>query len=348
MTGPGIRRPKVNPHRERIVLAHGGGGQLTGDLLRDVVFPRFANEWLDPGDDSAHLLTEGPIAFTTDAYVVKPIEFPGGDIGRLAVCGTVNDLAVAGATPRWLSFAMILEEGFPIPTLERILDSAAAASREAGVSIACGDTKVVPRGDVDEIYVTTSGVGTIRPGREPGFRHVRPGDVVLISGTIADHGLAVMLQRQSDRDLRSDLESDVAPLASLVSDLLDAVPGTSFLRDPTRGGLAGVMADLAEGSGYRVRLDETRIPVRKETRYAAEMLGLDPLTVANEGKLVAVVPGDEADRALAVLREHPLGRAAAAIGRVEAERDGVVELETEVGGVRIVVRPYGEELPRIC
>ncbi|MEN8150273.1 MAG: hydrogenase expression/formation protein HypE, partial [Planctomycetota bacterium] len=268
--------------------------------------------------------------------------------GRLAVCGTVNDLAVAGAVPRWLSMALILEEGFAVPTLERILDSAAEAAREAGVAIVCGDTKVVPRGEVDEIYVTTSGVGTIRPGREPGFRRVRPGDAVLISGGIADHGLAVMLQRQSGRDLESDLESDVAPLASLVEALLDAVPGTSFLRDPTRGGLAGVAVDLAEGTGYRVRLDETLLPIRKSTLYAAEMLGLDPLTVANEGKVVAVVPGDEADRAVAAMRGHPRGRDAAVIGRVESERDGIVELLTEVGGVRVVVRPYGEELPRIC
>jgi len=345
---PGIRRPRINPHRERIVLAHGGGGQLTADLLREVVFPRFTNEWLDVADDSALLPTDGPIAFTTDAYVVQPIEFPGGDIGRLSVCGTVNDLAVAGADPKWLSLALILEEGLAIPTLERILDSAAAAAREADVAIVCGDTKVVPRGEVDEIYVTTSGVGTLRAGRELGFRRVRPGDAVLISGTIGDHGLAVMLQRQSDRSIRSELSSDVAPLSSLVADLLDAVPGVAFLRDPTRGGLAGVVADLAEGTGCRVTLDETRIPVRKETRYAAEMLGLDPLTVANEGKVVAVVRGDEADRARTALREHPLGRDAEVIGRIGPERDGTAELVTEVGGVRIVVRPYGEELPRIC
>jgi hydrogenase expression/formation protein HypE len=348
MSESGVRRPRVNPHRERVVLAHGGGGQLTEDLLRDVVFPRFTNEWLDLKDDSALLPVTGPVAFTTDAYVVKPIEFPGGDIGRLSVCGTVNDLAVAGADPKWLSLALILEEGLAIPTLERLLDSAAAAAREAGVAIVAGDTKVVPRGEVDEIYVTTSGVGILRDGRELGFRHVRPGDAVLISGTIADHGLAVMLQRQPDRSVRSDLTSDVAPLSALVRDLLDAAPGTSFLRDPTRGGLAGVAADLAEGSGYRVTLDETRIPVRRETRYAAEMLGLDPLTVANEGKVVAVVPEAETERALAALRENPLGRDAAVIGHVGPERDGTAELVTEVGGVRIVVRPYGEELPRIC
>jgi len=348
MSGPGIHRPRVNPHRERIVLAHGGGGQLAFDLLREVVFPRFTNEWLDPAADSALLPVAGPIAFTTDSYVVQPIEFPGGDIGRLAVCGTVNDLAVAGADPKWLSLALILEEGLAIPTLARLLDSAAAAAREAGVAIACGDTKVVPRGDVDEIYVTTSGVGAIRPDRDLGLGRVRPGDAVLLSGTIADHGLAVMLTRQSDHSIRSELASDVAPLAALVRGLLDAVPGTSFLRDPTRGGLAGVVADIAEGTGYRVTLDETTIPIRKETRYAAEMLGLDPLTVANEGKIVAVVRGGEADRAVAALREHPLGRDAAVIGRVGEARDGIVELVTEVGGVRIVQRPYGEELPRIC
>jgi len=332
-----------------VLLAHGGGGQLTEDLLREIVLPRLDNDLIRPLDDSAILPVEGgDVAFTTDSYVVQPLFFPGGDIGRLAVCGTVNDLAVCGAKPAWLSLGLILEEGLPIDTLARVLDSAAAAAREAGVRVVTGDTKVVARGQADGLYVNTAGLGIVPPGRRLGADRIRPCDAVLLSGTIADHGLSVMLRREGGSVIRSELESDVAPLSGLIDALFEAVPEVRFLRDPTRGGVAGVVADLAGGTGLRLTLDEAAIPVRKETRYAAEMLGLDPLTVANEGKVVAVVPEADADRALEAIRGHPLGRRAAVIGRFGDERDGIVELVTEVGGRRIVTKPYGEDLPRIC
>jgi len=338
--------PRVNPHAERIVMAHGGGGQRMDDLLCEVVFPRLGG----PIEDDSAILPagEGPIAFTTDGYVVQPLEFPGGDIGRLAVCGTVNDLAVCGAVPEALSLGLVLEEGLRTGLLARLLDSAAAAAEEAGVRIVTGDTKVVSRGQADGLYVTTAGVGRLREGVRLDPGRIRPGDVLLASGTIADHGVAVLLARQSGAAIRSDLESDTAPLAGLVGALLDAAPDTVFLRDPTRGGVAGVAADLAERSGRRLAIEEADLPVRRETRYAAEMLGLDVLDVANEGKVLAVVrPGDEG-AALDALREHPLGRDAVAIGRFEDERDGFCELVTRVGGRRVVQKPYGEELPRIC
>lgn len=337
-----------DPHAERIVLAHGGGGQLTQELLRDVILPRLANPMLDPLDDAAILPASGPLAFTTDSYVVQPLEFPGGDIGKLAISGTVNDLAVCGARPAWISLGLILEEGLDLALLRRILDSVAATAAEAQIRVVTGDTKVVARGQADGLYVNTAGVGPLRPGLKLGAEHVRPGDVVLLNGTIADHGMAVMLQREGKAVVRSDLESDVAPLGDLIGVLLESVPDVRFLRDPTRGGLAGVAADLAEATGWHLTLDQEAIPIRPETLYAAEMLGFDPLTVANEGKVVAVVPGEARERALDALRSHPLGEKAAAIGRFGEERDGLCDLLTDVGGLRIVQKPYGEELPRIC
>jgi len=336
-------------HKKQIVLAHGGGGQLTDELLDTIIRPRFGNTTLDAMGDSALLeIGAGRVAFTTDTYVVRPLEFPGGDIGRLAVCGTVNDLAVSGAEPRWLSLALILEEGVAIATLERVLDSARGAAEEAGVQIVTGDTKVVARGQADGVYINTAGVGVVRAGVDLAPEHARPGDAVLLSGTIADHGMAVMLQRQDTAGVRSNLASDVAPINGLARALMDAAPGVRFMRDPTRGGLAGVLADLAERSGRRVSVDETAIPMRRETLYAAEMLGIDPLDVANEGKLVAVVPPGEARSALDAVRAHERGREAAIIGHVGEEADGLCELVTDVGGRRVLLKPYGEELPRIC
>lgn len=337
-----------HPHATRVVLAHGGGGQLTDALLRDIVLPRLANPLLDLMDDSALLPTTGPVAFTTDSYVVQPLEFPGGDIGRLAICGTVNDLAVCGARPSWLSLGLIIEEGLELDVLRRVLDSVRATAIEAGVQVVTGDTKVVARGQADGLYMNTAGVGSLRAGLSLGAAQCRPGDAILVNGTIADHGMAVMLQREGGARIESELESDVAPLGGLIDGLLDAVPGTRFLRDATRGGLAGVVSDLASASGYHVSLDEESIPVRAATQYAAEMLGFDPLTVANEGKLVAVVPAEDEGRALAALRSHEYGRDAAVIGRVEETRDGLCDLLTYVGGRRIVQKPYGEDLPRIC
>ncbi len=332
---------------ERVLLAHGGGGTLTDELLRKVVLPRLTNEWLDPLGDSALLPACGALAFTTDSYVVQPLFFPGGDIGRLAVCGTVNDLAVAGATPLHLSLGLILEEGLPVATLARALDSAAAACAEAGVRIVTGDTKVVARGQADGMYLNTAGIGILRPDRPRGIREIRPGDAVLFSGSIGDHGLAIMLQRTPG--VASALPSDVAPLGSLVARLLSGAPGeVLFLRDPTRGGVAGVCADLAAAAGLRLTLDASAIRIRPEVRYAADLLGLDPLTAANEGKVVAVVRGGAEERALSALRSHPLGREAAVVGRFASERDGLCELATGAGGRRVVSKPYGEALPRIC
>jgi hydrogenase expression/formation protein HypE len=335
---------------DRVLLAHGGGGQLTDSLVNDLIRPRLSNDWLDDLDDSAVLpRPDGDLVFTTDSYVVKPLQFPGGDIGRLAVSGTVNDLAVCGAEPRWLSLGLVLEEGLLLATLERVLDSAAQCAREAGVAVVTGDTKVVGRGQADGMYVNTAGIGVLREDANLGLERVEAGDRILVSGPIADHGLAVMLRREGLTSFESELTSDAAPLGGLVGRLLAELgEDVAFLRDPTRGGLAGVVADLASGTGLRVELVEDRIPVRKETRYVAEMLGLDPLTVANEGKVVAVVRPESAVRALEVLAAHPLGRSAAEIGRVREERDGLCEMVTTAGGRRLLQKPYGEELPRIC
>jgi hydrogenase expression/formation protein HypE len=349
MTTTTTNTPIVNPHATRIVLAHGGGGQLMDEMLDEIVCPRLDNEFLSTRDDAAVLPVEqGRLVFTTDSYVVQPLEFPGGDIGRLAVSGTVNDLAVCGAIPQFISLGLILEEGLELAVLRRVLDSVAATAREAGVRVVTGDTKVVARGEADGLYINTAGVGMLRDGHDLGTHRIAPGDVVLISGTVADHGLAVMLQRESASVIRSELESDAAQLGGLVGDLLDGEAEVVFLRDPTRGGVAGVLADLAEHSGLHLTVDETAIPIRRETLYAAEMLGLDPLSVANEGKIVAVVRPETAAAAVATLRRHPLGHRAAIVGRFTDARDGLCEIVTDVGGRRIIQKPYGEELPRIC
>ncbi|HEB61503.1 MAG TPA: hydrogenase expression/formation protein HypE [Phycisphaeraceae bacterium] len=338
-----------NPHAKRIMLAHGGGGQLMDDLLSEVVRPRLTNELLKTMDDAAVVpVSKGHIAFTTDSYVVQPLEFPGGDIGRLAVSGTVNDLAVCGAVPQFISLSLILEEGLDIELLRRVLDSVAETAKEAGVHVVTGDTKVVARGQADGMYINTAGIGHIRARRSFGIDRIQPDDVVIVNGSIAEHGLSVMLQRDDQASIESELKSDVAPLNGLIAHLLDNVSGVVFMRDATRGGLSGVLADLAEHSGYLLTVDEAEIPLRPETNYAAEMLGLDPLDVANEGKVVVVVRKNKAAAALRVMKEHPLGREAAIIGHFSEERDGLCELITEVGGRRIIQKPYGEELPRIC
>lgn len=345
----GSMKTIANAHRRQIVLAHGGGGQLTDDLVQESILPRLGNPVLDTLDDSAVLdISSGRLAFTTDSYVVHPLEFPGGDIGRLAVSGTVNDLAVCGAVPKWLSLGLILEEGLDTAVLHRVLDSVATAATDAGVRVVTGDTKVVARGQCDGIYMNTAGLGEMREGLRLGASEVQPGDVILLSGTIGDHGMAVMLQREDQSMVRSELRSDAAPINGLVEALLEAAPGVRFMRDPTRGGLAGLLSDLASDSGHRVQIDETTIPVRQATLYAAEMLGIDPLDVANEGKLVVVVPSHEADNAIAAMRAHELGHKAAAIGVVGEENDGICDLITDVGGHRVLQKPYGEQLPRIC
>lgn len=341
---------------EHVVIAHGGGGELMGRLIRDHLLPPLRNDALARLTDGAVLpWADGELVFTTDSYVVTPLEFPGGDIGRLAVAGTVNDLAVMGAEPIALSLGLILEEGLPLDVLDRIVASIAATAREAGVSIVTGDTKVTERrsaasadGIVREgLFINTAGVGRLRRGVCLGVERVQPGDVILVNGPIAEHGLAVMSVRNG-LEFASRLRSDAAPLHGLIADVLAVGAGVKFLRDATRGGIAGVLADLSEGSGWSIEIDEESVPLTPTARHAAEMLGLDPLTVANEGKVVMVVEADDAERVVAACRAHALGRSAVAIGCVLDTKPPLVELVTRVGGRRIVQRPYGEELPRIC
>jgi hydrogenase expression/formation protein HypE len=345
----------MQQERLRIMLAHGGGGQLTADLIARTILPGLENPVLRKLGDSAVLEVGGQrLAFTTDSYVVQPLEFPGGDIGRLAVCGTVNDLAMAGAQPIALSLALILEEGLEIATLERIVASIAAAGIEAGVHVVTGDTKVIERrggpqiSQMDGMYITTAGVGKLLPEAQLGYDRIVPGDAILINGPIAEHGLTV-LSRRKDLKFASALKSDAAPLAALanllVRELKDAV---RFLRDPTRSGLSGVVAEIASAGGKSVELYEEQIPLTADARAAAEVLGLDPLTIANEGKFVAVVAAEAQQNALEFLRGHPLGRQAAVIGRITQEHPPLAELVTVIGGRRVIQMPYGEQLPRIC
>jgi len=334
---------------DRILLAHGGGGSLTKQLVQELVVARFGNPILAPLADSAVLdLPPGRLAFTTDSYVVNPIRFRGGDIGGLAVCGTVNDLAMAGARPLHISLALILEEGLPLDDLEAILDSAKAAAEEAGVAVVCGDTKVVERGAADGCYINTSGIGLIPQGVQLAMDGARPGDAVLLNGPVGDHGIAIMSEREG-LAFASPVVSDVAPLAHLTAAILDASgKAVHVLRDPTRGGVGMVVCEVAEASSCDIELDETKIPVRPEVRGACELLGLDPLYVANEGKVVVFCAEEAAWRVLAAMRAHPLGRSAALIGRVLDGTRGRVTLRTAIGGLRVVDRPYGEQLPRIC
>jgi hydrogenase expression/formation protein HypE len=333
---------------DTILLAHGGGGRLTRELEERLFLPAFRNPALESLSDSAVLgeLPPGRLAFTTDAYVVDPVEFPGGDLGYLSVCGTVNDLAVAGASPLWLTFALILEEGLDGALLERLVNGAARAAREAGVAIVAGDTKVVPRGKGDRAFAITAGVGVIAPGRDVGDHRIVPGDVLLVSGPVAEHGATIVAARH---DLGGDvLRSDCAPLASLAGALLDAGIGVHAMHDPTRGGVATTCNEVAGRSGTRIVLDETAIPVRPEVRTVCEVLGLDPLYVACEGRFLAVVPPGEVDRALALLRARPDGRDAARIGTAKPASAGLVTVRTRIGGVRVVDLLSGEQLPRIC
>jgi len=341
-----VKDPKKK--RDVIVAAHGGGGEMTKRLLESRILPGITNPALAPLTDGAVLdLPPGRLVVSTDAHVIRPIEFPGGDIGRLAVCGTVNDVAMMGARPLALALALVLEEGLDLAVLERIMRSVAESAEEAGVSIVTGDTKVVEKGHGDGIYITTTGVGVVAPGVSLDAARIRRGDVLIVNGSIAEHGLAIMAARER-LGIQSSLKSDVAPLGGLVQRMLETRADVKFLRDPTRGGIAGVVADLAETTGLTVEVREADVPVSPNARHAAEALGLDPLTVANEGKLVAVVPQGDAERVLAACREFEHGRDAAVIGRlVEAELP-LAELVTRIGGRRIIQRPSGAELPRIC
>lgn len=341
--------PVPRADRDTILLAHGGGGRLSRELLDEVFAPAFHNEWLATGHDGALLpAVDGPLAFTTDSFVVHPLFFPGGDIGALAVHGTVNDLAMCGARPRWLSVGFILEEGLPRATLERVVASMARAAAEAGVHIVTGDTKVVERGRADGLYVNTAGIGVRRPGPALSPSACRPGDRVLLSGPVGNHGVAVMSVREG-LAFDAPVLSDAASLHGLAEALLDAGgDGVRVLRDPTRGGLATALVELATSSRVGVDLDEAAVPVDEPVRAACELLGLDPFYVANEGKLVAVVSPDRAADVLAAMRAHHLGLRSADIGAIGASRPGQVVAHTGWGGARHLDLLAGEQLPRIC
>ena len=336
---------------EHIQLAHGGGGQLTEELVREVILPSLGGPQV-PGRllDSAVLAgARGALALTTDAYVVQPLEFPGGDIGKLAVCGTLNDLAVAGAKGLALSLSLVLAEGMELALLRRLLESAGREAQQAGVAVVTGDTKVVERGSLEGMVVTTTGVGEVLPGADLGFDRVREGDRVVLSGPLGEHGIAVLLRRKR-LSLSADLVSDCAHIGGLAASLIEELgPAVRFMRDPTRGGLAATLAELSGGTGRDIEIAEAALPVNPTALVAAEMLGLDLLTVANEGKLVAVVSSEAAAEAVAILRRHPIGSRAAVIGTVcGVGAPALVEMVTGIGGRRIIQMPYGEELPRIC
>lgn len=342
------------PHWQgkRVTLAHGAGGRAMRELISEIIAPAFDNALLAPLEDQARIApglwpADASLAFTTDTYVVSPIEFPGGDIGRLAVCGTVNDLAVGGARPHWLSCGLILEEGLPIDTLCKVLSSMRDAAAEAGVKIVTGDTKVVGRGAADGIFINTSGIGSIARERSTGASRVKAGDKLVVNGSLGDHGIAVMAAR-NDLALQIPVRSDSAPLNGLIEAMFAAAPGLRWLRDCTRGGLATVANEFAGEGGFSLHLDESALPVSDAVRGACEILGLDPLYLANEGKLAAIVPADQCDALLAAMRAHPLGRDSAAIGETRAERKGLVVLRSRFGGERVVDLLDGDQLPRIC
>jgi hydrogenase expression/formation protein HypE len=333
---------------DRILLGHGSGGTMTAELIARCFLPAFRNEFLEKRDDQAVIDLGGVrVAFTTDAYVVTPLFFPGGDIGDLAINGTVNDLAMAAAQPLYLSAAFILEEGFPLADLERIVASMRKAAEAAGVLLVTGDTKVVDRGKADRCFVTTTGLGLVTHTRPISADRARPGDVVILSGPIAEHGMAIMAAR-ADLELETPIASDTAPLHWLVLDMCATGAEIHCLRDPTRGGVATALNELAQRSGVGIVLDEAAIAVREPVRGLCELLGLDPLYVANEGKLLAVVPRTDAERVLAAMRRHPEGHEARVVGEVVEDGARLVVLKTTIGGWRIVDMLQGEQLPRIC
>ena len=350
---PRLRRRSGRVSGQTITLAHGSGGKAMRDLIDDVFMRAFDNPVLSPLEDQARfamsdLLRHGDrLAFTTDSYVVDPLFFPGGDIGELAVYGTVNDLAVCGARPMYLSCAVILEEGFPMADLRRIAASMQRAAEAAGVQIVTGDTKVVHRGAADKLFINTSGVGVIPKGVNISAQRARPGDKILVNGTIGDHGVAILAARK-DLALEVPIESDCQPLNGLVEALLEACPDVHCLRDATRGGIATVLNELAQHSRVCAYLDEFAIPVREAVKGVSEILGLDSLYFANEGKLIAVVPAERATDSLAAMRAHPAGADAAIIGEIGASPEGEVIMRTGFGGDRIVDMLVGEQLPRIC
>jgi hydrogenase expression/formation protein HypE len=339
---------KADKNMERILLAHGGGGELTKSLIEKHILPRLGNPILNElGDSAVFGSFKGKICMTTDSFVVQPIEFPGGDIGRLAICGTINDLAVMGAIPKVITLALILEEGLELNIFDRIIDSIKMSSDEAGVTVVTGDTKVIERQRGDGLMITTTGVGSLPHRSIVGMGKIDHGDVIIINGGIAEHGLAVMCMREG-LGFETQLKSDVAPLNGLIQSILDAEVSIRFMRDPTRSGVAGVFADIAESTGLTVEINERDIPLSPIAKHTSEILGIDPLTVANEGKVVIVANASDADRIVRICHKHKYGKSAAIIGRVIDKKPALVELITKAGGRRIIQRPYGEELPRIC
>ncbi|UCH42287.1 MAG: hydrogenase expression/formation protein HypE [Dehalococcoidales bacterium] len=332
---------------DKILLAHGSGGKLSHDLVEGDFVPILHNPLLAKLDDAAVFELSGRLAFTTDSYVVNPIFFPGGDIGRLAVFGTVNDLAMSGARPLYLSIALVIEEGLPRVELDRVMKSVAEATEEAGVKIVTGDTKVVNRGGADKLFINTAGIGLVPPGVDISGSRARPGDRIILSGSIGDHGIAVISQREG-LQFNVPVESDCAPLHNVVADMLEVSGDIRCLRDPTRGGLASTLNELAQQSKVGIRIDEERIPVQDAVRAACELLGFDPLYVANEGKLVAVVPAENAESMVAKMRDNRYGTRSAIIGEVVSSHPGRVVMTTSLGASRIIDMLTGELLPRIC
>jgi len=333
---------------EKILLAHGSGGKLSHDLIRQIFLPQFANPILEPLDDSAKITNrQGSIAFTTDSYVVNPIFFPGGDIGKLAVCGTVNDLSMIGAIPSYLSLSLIVEEGFSIELLKQIVSSIHETAEKVGVSIVTGDTKVVEHGAADQLFINTAGIGWIRPGVNLSGLNAKPGDKILLSGCLGDHEIAILSQREGFK-FQGELRSDCAPLNDLVGKMLDVYPSIRCMRDPTRGGLATTLNEIATMSNVGMTIEEDKIPVHESVKGICELLGLDPLYLANEGKLIAICPPDEAERLLEVMRDHPLGIHGELIGKVTEENSKRVILHTLIGGHRILDMLTGDQYPRIC
>lgn len=346
-----IRKGYVRPldiKHGQVDMAHGSGGRAMAQLIEELFARHLSNEWLAQGDDGAVLPAgSGRLVMATDSHVVSPLFFPGGDIGCLSVHGTINDVAVMGAKPLWLSAGFILEEGFPLADLARIVESMAAAAKEAGVPVVTGDTKVVERGKGDGVFITTTGVGVLPEGRSLSGRKARPGDAILVSGTLGDHGMAIMAQRES-LGFESPIVSDTAALHGLIAALLETGADIHVLRDPTRGGLATTLNEIARQSGVGMMLQEKALPVKPAVAAACEFLGLDPLYVANEGKVVIICVQEDADRLLAALRAHPLGVDAACIGEVREDPHHFVQMTTGFGGKRIVDWLTGEQLPRIC
>lgn len=350
MNKRGYVRP-LDLRQGRVEMAHGAGGRASAQLIEEIFLRAFDNPWLREGNDGAVLspvLMPGErLVMATDAHVISPLFFPGGDIGSLAVHGTLNDVAMNGARPLYLSASFILEEGFPLADLKRIAESMGHAAREAGVAIVTGDTKVVERGKGDGVFISTTGIGVVAAGIDTGGARARPGDVILLSGSIGEHGVAILSQRES-LEFETQIRSDSAALHGLVAGMLVVAPGIRVLRDPTRGGLATTLNEIAGQSGVGMILEEAAIPVQAQVEAACELLGLDPLYVANEGKLVAICAADDAEAVLAAMRAHPLGREAALIGRVVEDGHGFVQMVTRFGGRRVVDWLVGEQLPRIC